>query len=424
MSPETADRATTLAWRVLRHLLFAVFIVAASAILLFLALEIPHVNDRIGLDLPYYVMRRTYTPDSVLVFTSRFKGQPHRLTFSYSGDMYTPDFGVRAEPILVDVSYEPTGFRTNRSAAPYEIAVVGDSYIELSENDDNTFSEFLARFTGASTLNLGTAWYGPYQYVEVLERTLESLRPRGFALFMFYAGNDIEDIRQYERWRSDGRYHGHDRRYWQASAPRRFVIAWGQALERLNDLGRKQRPRLRNRMDPSQEQSASRGTHTAADVHPGLAMARIGDALVPMTMGALSPEAPADSLLLSDEWLTLRRLIDRFRLVSLEHGITPVIVYLPTKLQTYAGLYDASSGETVLRAQDAQRAFAGSQSAALHSIAADLGIAFVDLLPPFQARARDGELLYHPFDTHWNERGRVAAAREVARALAELKPED
>jgi hypothetical protein len=401
---EPRGRSPSLPGRILRHLFFGLYLIAASVILLFAALEFTRVNELIGLDLPYYVMRRTYTPDSVLVFTSRHKGQPHRMNFSYRGDIYSDDIRVDVPYIDIDVTYDPSGFRSNRSAPPYDVAVIGDSYIEQSETDDNTFTAYLAEHSARSVLNLGTSWYGPYQYVEVLKRLTAQPQPPRHALFMFYAGNDVEDIRQYERWLEDGRYYGQDRSYWKAPLHRRFAIAARQALDRT-------RSTLRRRLRPPPAPAESKPEPA---VHPRLALVQLDDGLVPMLVAGRTPEMPADTLLASQEWQTLRRLIGDFAQHALEHGITPIVVYLPTKMQTYASHIDPASGRGILEGLDAQRHFAGTEAAALAAISADAGLCFVDILPLFQSLAAEGELLYHQFDTHWNERGREAAAREVA----------
>jgi SGNH hydrolase-like domain, acetyltransferase AlgX len=50
-------------------------------------------------------------------------------------------------------------------------------------------------------------------------------------------------------------------------------------------------------------------------------------------------------------------------------------------------------------------------------LAKQLNIPFIDLCPVFEASARDGKLLYYPFDTHWNSEGREVAAAFVAKTL-------
>ena len=39
---------------------------------------------------------------------------------------------------------------------------------------------------------------------------------------------------------------------------------------------------------------------------------------------------------------------------------------------------------------------------ALEAVAREQGIQMVNLLPPFKKLARQGQVLYYPFDTHWN----------------------
>ena len=67
-----------------------------------------------------------------------------------------------------------------------------------------------------------------------------------------------------------------------------------------------------------------------------------------------------------------------------------------------------------------QVTFESNAEEVLRRVTQDAQIWFVDLLPDFQERARHGELLYYPFDTHWNSAGRQAAAEILARRLPPL----
>ena len=49
--------------------------------------------------------------------------------------------------------------------------------------------------------------------------------------------------------------------------------------------------------------------------------------------------------------------------------------------------------------------------------ATELDLELIDLLPPFRKAAREGVLLYHPYDTHWNSAGRQRAAEHIATRL-------
>ncbi len=69
-----------------------------------------------------------------------------------------------------------------------------------------TLSQRLETISGLKVANLGVAGYGPFQYLEVLKRYALPLKPK-YALFVFYAGNDIEDMRSYRKWETEGGYH-------------------------------------------------------------------------------------------------------------------------------------------------------------------------------------------------------------------------
>ena len=51
-------------------------------------------------------------------------------------------------------------------------------------------------------------------------------------------------------------------------------------------------------------------------------------------------------------------------------------------------------------------------------ITSDLELETIDLLPLFREATGRGELLYHPFDSHWNAAGRQRAAEHIAARAA------
>jgi len=112
------------------------------------------------------------------------------------GDQYAAEYGVDVMPWTYVVTTNAEGFRPNSAGPPYEIVLVGDSFLTAGEEDASTLSERLRAVSGRATFNLSRSWYGPYQYVELLKRYGLALRPQ-VALLGFYAGSDIEDIREY-----------------------------------------------------------------------------------------------------------------------------------------------------------------------------------------------------------------------------------
>jgi hypothetical protein len=385
--------------------LLVLFWILAVAILVFIALEIPFLRQRVSLKLPYYFVTEVYDMDPELVFTYRFTGQPHTVRTLFRGDLFSPWYGVHVEPVPAIVNYGANGFRANSSSPPWDVAVIGDSFVEIGKTDDSTFSEQLADITGMSTYNLGMAWYGPNQYVELLRRFAAPLEPR-FVLVMFYGGNDIGDILQYERWRAKGRYWAVDRRYWEAPLPRRFAIALGQAgtwfIRHSVQLPRIMWSRLTGREGPYRSH---------------LAQVRLGKELVPMVVAPWSRDSSALKLYETREWRALHGLMEEARSISARFGARPIFVYVPTKAEAYADLISPESGRRVRELLPQQRRLNSVRAEAMATLAHDVGVCFVDLLPHFQRLAARGELLYHPFDTHWNRNGRTEAASLVAGAL-------
>ena len=192
--------------RFFRLALFTVYNIVFGSILFFLLIEIfPDILTVVQLQgIEYYALKKKYVSDPHLVF--RRTSYTNRLRFA--GDLFKPEYGVKVEKVDYVATYDRDGFRRNSSEPPYDIAVIGDSYIETGESDETTFTEFLKRETALSVLNRGRGWYGPYQYLEVLKRYVLNLstKPR-YVFFCFFAGNDFEDMKEYENWKAGGQYY-------------------------------------------------------------------------------------------------------------------------------------------------------------------------------------------------------------------------
>jgi SGNH hydrolase-like domain, acetyltransferase AlgX len=140
--------------RFFRLALFVVHNIVFGWILFFLVIEIfPDLLTIVQLQgIQYYAMKNKYASDPQLVFRRTSKTDRRS---SYPGDLFKPEYGVQVEPIDYTATYDRHGFRKNSSEPPYDIAVIGDSYIEMGESDATTFTEFLRRETDLSVLNLG-----------------------------------------------------------------------------------------------------------------------------------------------------------------------------------------------------------------------------------------------------------------------------
>ena len=369
---------------------------ALASLALFAAVELrPGLAVTFGLvKIRYYALKwADYRPDPVLVFDRR---QPPPLRGKFPGDLYLPEYGP-AQPFDYSATYTPDGFRANSSRPPYEVVVVGDSFVEAGSDDSLTLSERLRARTGLPALNLGRSWYGPPQYVEVLRRYGLPHRPR-VALLCFFSGNDAEDAAEYERWSRGGDYYFY-KDLSSMSFPRRYLLAASDAAAYARwALGR-------------------RAAHFRRDARLRLAVVRTEAGETPMAFNNWGKAAPADELLASPEWRLVGQSFAAFRDLCRAAGARPVVVYVPRKEEVYAGLAAESSGEDFKTARDRFLPFADAPGRAARRLAEEAGLEFIDLLPEFRRRAGEGRLLFHPFDTHWNRDGIDLAAELIAPSL-------
>ncbi len=110
-------------------------------------------------------------------------------------------------------------------------------------------------------------------------------------------------------------------------------------------------------------------------------------------------------------------MLVEFRDLSRESGIKPVLLYIPTKFQIYAKYATPESGWRFLKTVHERRPYEDDSIEALTAVAREVHMPLINLTPDFRRRAGRGELLYHPFDSHWNSAGREAAAAWIARSV-------
>jgi hypothetical protein len=333
----------------------------------------------------------------------------YRFVSKTRGDLYSPDLGVEAPWISGNATFNEHGFRTNSAGPPYDVLVLGDSFVGTGETDADTLSERLRTVTGLATFNLGRGWYGPPQYATLLRRFGPELRPR-WALFCLFEGNDLEDIRQYARWSEGGSYY--DFSVLERNVLARYGIALRDSARLLRDLGRDVWARIDASRHIAQEDPGD-GWRT----HPRVGVIPLGGQSVIMRFDYI-PERTLDDLRREPDPLPrLRAALAEFRSLSLTTGITPVVVLLPTKFQVYGPLAGPGSSAAFLSLVHERADGGNAAHDAVAAIAAELAIETIDLLPVFRDRASHGELLYHPFDTHWNSAGRQIAAETIAARL-------
>jgi SGNH hydrolase-like domain, acetyltransferase AlgX len=371
--------------------LFAFYGLVSGWTLFFLLIEFfPGILTAIPLqEIKYYALKKQYLSDPALVFVYRQTNYVYRKSFV--GDLYSTGYGLPAQPVDYVSTYDEHGFRKSSSQSPYNIAVIGDSFIEVGESDEKTFTEILKRETGQSVLNLGRGWYGPYQYLELLKRHALAVKPK-YVLFAFFSGNDFNDLTEYEAWRAGGQYYFY-RDLDNQNIISRFALATGDVVRYL-------KRRIKRLL----------GYEVAGKFDPSFfGLIRIGSKKVPMVLPRWETEVTAQQL------AGIKSIVSEFNSICHEHGIVPILIYIPTATQVYGRLYSNDSNSHFI---DRVRSAPDNPSLqAIAGLAAELDMDFINLLPVFQDKADEGNLLYYPFDTHWNLEGRRSAAALVASYL-------
>jgi hypothetical protein len=408
-----------------KSLLFAAYLVFASTFLLFSLLEFaPGLAQYMNLQpIRYYAQSRDYRPDDTLVFipTKATQGTPTTLQTEFLGDLYSPEYGVPNPAVKYHATYTADGFRSNSSTSDFKVVVIGDSYVEIGEEDALTLSEQLKQQSGLSTFNLGRGWYGPFQYLELLKRYGSIIRPR-YAVLCFFDGNDAEDTRQFLKWQGGRSYYS-------------FVLSTKSYLGRYFTAFRDTQHYIRDRItflvrsivSPTPTSSRSNSTEgvahsaTSADqgTPPDLGLIRIGDQVTPMRFGYWNSLKTTDELLETEEWKAIGKFLNEYERLAAQYDIEPLVVFLPTKIEVYGSQYLETSGKQFLEKIKTQLEFENNSHEAFLRLVKATKLRFVDLLPEFRAKARAGQLLYYPFDSHWNVEGRRIAAALIGHSFVE-----
>jgi PAS domain-containing protein len=131
-----------------------------------------------------------------------------------------------------------------------------------------------------------------------------------------------------------------------------------------------------------------------------------------------------ENLLRTPAWEAWQKILLALKQMCDEHGVVPVIVYVPVATEIYAEYSTSESGVNWLSIRDAEIATKTSNEEAARRVAANLGIQIISIRPAYERAAREGELLYYPLDSHWTEQGSGIAASVVADAIKTLDNED
>jgi hypothetical protein len=148
----------------LKRMLFLTYVCVASSLLFFSLIEIfPELQNKLNLDaIRYYAQKRGNVVDDKLGYRPRLTNFTYETVFN--GDLYDVDPHLAEVVPPLALKYTATykdGFRANSSPPPYDMLVLGDSFLEIGENDSSTFSELVGKYGGLATFNLGRGSYDP-----------------------------------------------------------------------------------------------------------------------------------------------------------------------------------------------------------------------------------------------------------------------
>jgi hypothetical protein len=401
-----------------------IFIVTSSSLLFFSVIEVfPALLDQVNLDkIRYYAHKRRNIADDELGYRPREEN--FTINRVFNGDLFgfDPVLADLVEPLELEyiATYED-GFRKNSSSYPYDMLVLGDSFIDIGENDNATFSEKLADYSDLATFNLGRAGYGPYQYKMLLNEYLK-LRPK-YAVVCFFAGNDMRDVRNYDNFLSGEDYGMYLRK---RNFIERYAVAVSDTLVALNKLF--SITIIPNaRIFASNTKSLIVGDNEdrkeSKKIRDYLGTIRLNNKNVAMRFSYWNPRLPAMELAKEKEWLSLESVLNDIKNTADQHDIELIVLYIPSKIQIYGQYYVASeSGSGFLDRIDDQLKYERNTLDAFSAITQKLGLKYIDLHSYFRELAKQGELLFYPFDTHWNVNGRKMAAKYVASGLDSDSP--
>jgi hypothetical protein len=350
----------------------------------------------------YYGFSDAYIPDDVLGYRER----PFRKETVLISKPEINTHGDKVPARRMEWSTDAEGFRNSDTQEHSDVVLLGDSFIEYGDNISDTLGQRLEKhLQGLTVRNLGKSGYGPFQYLEVFRRYGIKRHPR-FALFCFYEGNDLSDIQNYLKWKSENRPHEFTYAIGSQSFLQRYLVAVKSTVRYVAD-----------HTWPTLDLAVQKvlgGKH----IYPDLVVVRAGDGETYQTVieDKLIAQTTEEALH-SQNWIQLKHILNEFKTVALENNIKPVVVYLPSVPQIYADYTTEESGKYWRAIRQQQISSMGRAPRTMAVLADQLKIPLIDLTPAYRAAAQEGRMLYESFNVHWNAEGRELAAKLVAEKL-------
>jgi PAS domain S-box-containing protein len=288
-----------------------------------------------------------------------------------------------------DVRYDHNGFRNATDLVSADIAVIGDSYVESPLTPSGALmTTVLGELENSTVANLGISGYGPQQELIVLKRYALPLHPKTI-VWVFYEGNDLRDVDQYEN----------DRQVISRPQNHRSALAWfwDRSFTR-NLLSTVVRVRQKCEVGSNTDYFAivkdaegkERRQYFLADVY-----------------SATNRESEALG--------TTRASLTAAYQFSREQGIRLSVVFAPAEFRVYSGL-----SNVVEVSEKAKHWVVNDLPERLRTIVAGISpqIDYLDLTPIFRAETEEGIPVFLSDDTHWTNEGHRLVAQALHRSLA------
>jgi hypothetical protein len=294
--------------------------------------------------------------------------------------------------------YDQHGFRNESDLDAADVIVIGDSIVEgCRVSATNLVTAQMAQQTQRLVANLGLAWYGPQQELEVLRRYGLRLHPDA-CVWVFFEGNDLSDVHRYRYATRDWDAFSKDfHSFRQRSFTKNAVLAVQRVADRIYPP--------RDELSEIQESQS------------GVFRARGGNAIRIYFIDSGLPlsEYHREALEQVRESLT-----EAYRLCHAA-GIKFLVVFCPTKFRVYGRFTEFDDNArprewVVNNLPDEIEAIVRENLPAAE---------FIDLTSIFVEHAGKGSLVYFPdWDTHWSPEGHRVAAYAISEALTRWKSKD
>ncbi|WP_437963547.1 GDSL-type esterase/lipase family protein [Sorangium sp. So ce260] len=287
----------------------------------------------------------------------------------------------------VEFKTDMAGFRNHTDMTTAEMIAIGDSFTEAGNMpEEETYPVLAGRRLGVTVRNLARAGYTTPNELVVLERYGLQCSPRT-VVWQIAESNDLIEARAHDAWVRSGR-------------PQIF----GKVVSGY--LGWKRRSpmfKLFALLRTRPEALGGRFRDAQGAWHP---------------VRFLNVTGPDQSPAGHSGWPTFSSALERGLALCREHDARPVVLLVPNKFRVMGAFTELN--ETTRRAvqNTPQASEQDSLAPWLRRLCEQRGVTFVDTTEALTARARAGELVYLPFDTHLSAAGHRVVAEVLSAALA------